>query len=52
MNIHVYQMTTRHTSQIKTYEPKQSFLKKHEGTILEVLFAAYLAYLFLQFFTN
>lgn len=52
MKIHVYQMTTRRVSQINAYQPKQSFLKKHEGTILEVLFGAYLAYLFLQFFTN
>ncbi len=50
--IQVVQMSTRRTSQIKAYEPRISFLKRHEGTIIEILFGAYLAYLFIQYFTT
>lgn len=51
--IQVVQMSTRQTHSIKDpFETRLSFLKRHEGTIIEILFGAYIAYLFIQYFTN
>ncbi len=51
-SIQVVQMTTRETHLINTFEPRSSFLKRHEDTILEILFGAYFGYLIIQLFIN
>lgn len=49
----VVQMSAGVVREVKFNDkPEISFFKKHEGTILEILFGAYLAYLFLRFFIN